>query len=186
MIVDRTRKFNTIDLVLMAVFTALTVVGAYLKIPIPYVPITLQLTFTTLAGLLLGPCRGAVSVVIYIIAGLAGLPVFTQGGGIGYVLKPTFGYIIGFAFGALVAGFVVGKRAQVSYKRFLAASLLSVLVCYLFGSVYFYFITNFYLNKAMDIANIILICVIPFIPGDVILSFLAAFVAVRLNFLRVR
>lgn len=186
MIIDRKNKFSTLDLVLMALFTALTVVGAYLKIPIPYVPITLQLTFTTLAGLLLGPYRGAVSVLIYIIAGLAGLPVFTEGGGIGYVLKPTFGYIIGFAFGALVAGFVVGKSAKVSYKRYLTASFLSVLVCYLFGTVYFYFIMNFYLNKTMDLANIILICVIPFIPGDVILSFLAAFVARRLSFLRVK
>lgn len=89
-------KIRTVDLILCALFAALIAVGAFIKIPIPGVPFTLQVLFTTLAGLLLGSRMGAVSVAIYIILGLAGVPIFTGGGGIGYVVYPTFGYLIGF------------------------------------------------------------------------------------------
>lgn len=79
--VNGTRK-----LALCALFTALIAVGAFIKVPIPVVPIpvvpfTLQLLFTTLAGLLLGARCGALSVGVYILLGLMGLPIFAEGGG---------------------------------------------------------------------------------------------------------
>ena len=67
------------------------------KIPVPVVPFTLQLLFTMTAGLLLGGKLVAASVGAYILIGLLGLPVFAEGGGPAYILKPSFGYIIGFA-----------------------------------------------------------------------------------------
>lgn len=84
---------KTRSLVYCALFTALIAVGAFIKIPIPVVPFTLQYLFTMLAGILLG----SLSVLAYMILGLIGLPIFSEGGGIGYVFKPSFGYIIGFA-----------------------------------------------------------------------------------------
>ena len=92
----------THSLALCALFAAMIAVGALIRIPIPLVPFTLQFLFTTLAGLLLGAKQGTVAVAIYIVIGLAGLPVFSQGGGLGYVLQPTFGYIIGFCLGTYV------------------------------------------------------------------------------------
>ena len=68
-------------------FAALIAVGAFIRIPIPYVPFTLQLFFTTLAGLLLGPKLGAASSLVYMITGLIGIPIFTEGGGPGYILS---------------------------------------------------------------------------------------------------
>ena len=91
------RTAKTKNLILCGLFTSLIVVGAFIRIPIPVVPFTLQLLFTMLAGLLLGGKWGAASVCIYIVLGLMGLPVFAEGGGLAYVLKPSFGYIIGFA-----------------------------------------------------------------------------------------
>ena len=91
------KRMKTKDLVLCAMFVALIAVGAFIKVPVPVVPFTLQFLFTMLAGLLLGPGNGALAVVIYIVLGLAGLPIFTQGGGPGYIFQPSFGYIIGFA-----------------------------------------------------------------------------------------
>ena len=88
---------KTKDLVLCAMFVALIAVGAFIKVPVPVVPFTLQLLFTMLAGLLLGPANGALAVVVYIVLGLVGLPIFTQGGGPGYIFQPSFGYIIGTA-----------------------------------------------------------------------------------------
>ena len=73
---DRTK-----NLMYCSLFTALIAVGAFIKIPIPVVPFTLQFLFTTLAGLLLGSKMGAVSVIAYMVLGLVGLPIFSEGGG---------------------------------------------------------------------------------------------------------
>ncbi len=175
------KNFDTYSLVLCAMFTALSIIGAFLRIPVPYVPITMQLTFTTLAGLLLGAKRGTISVMAYIILGLAGLPIFTQGGGIGYVFQPTFGYIIGFMFGAFAAGIIVGNGNNVSYKRYLVGSFMSLLICYTFGTVYFYIIMNLYLDKNIGISTILLSCFLTVIPGDIIMSFLSAWLAKKLR-----
>ena len=78
-------KLSTKSLILCSLFAALIAVGAFIKIPIPVVPFTLQVLFTTLAGLLLGPKLGAISVGIYLLIGLIGIPVFTQGGGPSYI-----------------------------------------------------------------------------------------------------
>ena len=85
---------RTKNLMYCSLFTALIAVGAFIKIPIPVVPFTLQFLFTTLAGLLLGSKMGAVSVIAYMVLGLVGLPIFSEGGGIWYVFKPSFGYIM--------------------------------------------------------------------------------------------
>lgn len=103
-------------------FAVLITVGAYIKVPVPVVPFTLQLLFTTLAGLLLGSRLGATSVVLYIVMGLAGLPVFATGGGLGYVLEPSFGYLVGFAAAAWVTGRIAEKKQPVSLKWILAAN----------------------------------------------------------------
>ena len=95
------KKIATKDMIMCALFTALIAVGAFIKVPVPVVPFTLQFLFTMLAGLIMGGRLGAVSVGLYAVLGLAGLPIFAEGGGIWYVMKPSFGYIIGFALGSL-------------------------------------------------------------------------------------
>ena len=84
------KKFTTRDLILCALFTALSAIGAFIRIPVPLVPFTLQITFTTLAGLLLGSKKGAISVAVYVLMGLIGIPVFTQGGGFQLCAKTKF------------------------------------------------------------------------------------------------
>ena len=76
------------------------------------VPFTLQFLFTTLAGLLLGSKLGTISVVAYTLLGLAGLPIFSEGGGIWYIFKPSFGYIIGFCIGTYVTGLIAEKMKE--------------------------------------------------------------------------
>ncbi len=77
----------------MCIVHCFSAIGAFIRIPVPLVPFTLQITFTTLAGLfLLGSKKGAISVAVYVLMGLIGIPVFTQGGGFSYVLKPSFGF----------------------------------------------------------------------------------------------
>lgn len=100
---------KTKQLVFCSLFTALIAVGAFIKIPVPVVPFTLQYLFTMLAGLILGPRLGTISVTAYMLLGLAGLPIFTEGGGLWYVLKPSFGYIIGFCIGTYVTGTLAAR-----------------------------------------------------------------------------
>lgn len=97
---------KTKTLIYCSLFTALIAAGAFIKIPVPVVPFTLQYLFTMLAGLLLGSKRGTISVVAYMLLGLAGLPIFSEGGGLWYVFKPSFGYIIGFCLGTYVLSLI--------------------------------------------------------------------------------
>jgi biotin transport system substrate-specific component len=81
-------------MVLTAFFAALTAVGAFIKIPFYPVPLTLQTFFTLLAAMVLPPLWAACSQLLYLGVGLIGLPVFANGGGLAYVMQPTFGYLV--------------------------------------------------------------------------------------------
>lgn len=91
-------------LVYTALLAALTAAGAFIRIPIGISVITLQFLFTAMAGVLLGPGGGALSQGVYVALGLVGLPIFTAGGGFGYVLQPSFGFLLGLIPAAAVIG----------------------------------------------------------------------------------
>lgn len=171
---------KTRSLAYIAMFTALIAAGAFIRIPIPVVPFTLQFLFTTLAGLLLGAKRGVLSVLCYIVLGLIGLPIFTSGGGIFYVVEPTFGYIIGFAAGAFVTGLIAWRKNPPSFVRLLVACFAGLAIVYLLGIVYYYFICRFYLNSAIGVKALLLYCFVLAVPGDIFLCFVASLVAKRL------
>ena len=166
------------SMLLVALFTALICIGAFIRIPIPVVPFTLQFLFTTLAGMLLGKRLGALSVLLYICLGLLGLPVFAQGGGIGYVLQPSFGYIPGFAVGAYLTGWIAEKGCSV--KRLLAAAFAGLGVVYLLGMTYYYLMSNFYLGTGIGLWPLFLYCFLLAVPGDILLSVLCALLGRRL------
>ncbi|HHT79672.1 MAG: biotin transporter BioY [Sphaerochaeta sp.] len=95
---------NTRKTVLTALFASLIIVGAYIRFPLPPVPITLQTLFVISAALLGGTAIGIGSVSIYLLLGAVGLPVFTAGGGLGILLGPTGGFLFGLLPAALLAG----------------------------------------------------------------------------------
>ena len=171
---------KTKNLVMCSLFAALIAVGAFIRIPILVVPFTLQVLFTTMAGLLLGGKRGAISVCFYIAMGLLGLPVFAEGGGLAYVLKPSFGYIIGFAAGTYVTGVIANKVAHPGYKRLLAANFIGLGIIYLFGMVYYFLMSNFYLGNPIGLWPLFLHCFLLVVPGDIVLCILCAFLGKRL------
>ena len=135
--------------------------------------------FTNLAGLLLGKKLGAISVIVYIFIGLAGMPVFTQGGGPAYVLQPTFGYIIGMALGAWLAGRLTEGKDKM--KTLVFAGFLNIIVVYSIGMLYFYIIRNVYMQTPISLANLLIYCGLVFIPGDGLSTVLGAYIAKRLR-----
>lgn len=174
------KNLKTRDYILCALFTALICVGAFIRIPIPVVPFTLQLLFTMLAGLLLGGRLGAISVCVYIVLGLAGVPVFTEGGGIGYIFKPTFGYIAGFAVASYVTGTIANKVKKPDYKRLLTANFVGLIIVYAMGMIHLYLISNLYLGSPLGLWPLFLYGFILAVPGDIVLCVLAAIIAKRM------
>ncbi len=167
-------------MILCALFVSLIAAGAFIRIPVPVIPITLQFLFTMLAGLLLGGKWGCVSVLLYLVIGLLGLPVFAEGGGFSYVLKPSFGYIIGFAVGALVTGTIANKVERPGYKRLIAANVLGLGIVYLFGLVYCFCISHFYLGTSMGLWTLLVYGFLLTVPGDLVLCILGAILGKRL------
>lgn len=172
---------RTKAMILCALFAALAAVGAFLRIPVPLVPFTLQFLFTNLAGLLLGKKLGAVSVGVYVLLGLMGLPIFTGGGGIGYLVHPTFGYLIGFILGAWVAGWFVQRRGGNRFSTYLWAGFLNMGVVFLLGMVHYFLIASYYIHSPIGVGSLFLTFCLPFLPGDIALSVLSAVLACRLR-----
>ncbi|ADU22187.1 biotin transporter BioY [Ruminococcus albus] len=172
-------KSKTQNMVITALFTALIAAGAYIRIPVSVCPFTLQFLFTTLAGLILGKNRGAAAVSLYVIIGLAGVPVFTGGGGIGYILQPTFGYLMGFIAGAYITG-ALSKTRKNSYIGILASCFAGLIVVYAFGMLYYYMISAFYLRSSISVGALFLYCFVLAVPGDIGLCIISAALAKRL------
>ncbi len=145
-----------------SLLAALTAAGAYLSIPIGPVPIVLQSLFILLSGLLLGSRWGLASVAVYLLAGTCGLPVFSGGmGGIGRLVGPTGGYLIGF----LPAVYLIGIISEKGEQR-----LIFDVIAMVVGSVVIYAVGVSWLKilTGMTLAKTLAVGMVPFIPGDVI------------------
>lgn len=165
----------------IAMFTILITAGAFIKIPIPVVPFTLQFLFTMLAGIFLGGKNGAISVAIYMALGLIGLPVFAEGGGLWYLLKPSFGYIIGFCASTYVIGKLTEKTDGFTVKKILTANFTGLFIVYFIGMLYYYVICNFVLHTPIGVWPLFLYCFILAVPGDICLCVVAAFLSKRVR-----
>lgn len=137
--------------------------------------------FTTLAGLLLGGKRGAASVGLYMVLGLAGLPIFAGGGGWWYVANPSFGYIIGFCLAAYVTGKMAEKLSVWTVKKLMAVNLAGLTVVYGAGVVYYYFVSNYIIHTPIGLWPLFLYCFILAVPGDVCMCLAAAVIGKRME-----
>lgn len=162
------------DIAECAIFVALMVVGAYVQIPFYPVALTFQTVICVLAGLLLGWKKGAAAMAVYCFMGLVGIPVFSAGGGISYVLKPSFGYIIGFIVAAAVAGLISGKP-EASFRRYLVAAIVAFLANYIVGIPYCMVAAK--LLNVENLVGLLLTGNLLYMPKDLVLCVLAAVLA---------
>lgn len=162
-------------LILTALFTAFTAVGAFIKIPVGPTPISLQLFFIVLAGVLLGPWYGALSQILYVGLGLVGVPIFTSGGGFSYIFNPSFGYLLGFILVPIIVGLLTRRFGSNKFLPIFLSCIVAVLVDYCIGVPYMYMILHQVMNVDISIAKTFLTGFVIFIPGDLLKCILAGY-----------
>ncbi len=171
-------RYKTLDLIYMAIGAALITVCSWVTIPL-IVPFTLQ-TFAVFTVVeLLGGKKGFLSILVYILLGAVGLPVFSGfKGGIGVLFGTTGGYIVGFILIALIYQISVNLLGNKIYVRVMAM-IAGLIVCYAFGTAWFMIVYTRN-TGAVDIGTALGWCVIPFIIPDLVKLGLAMLVSTRL------
>lgn len=171
-------------MILASFFAAMMMIGANITSLVPFlviggVPITLQTAVSVAAGLFLGKKYGSLSIVIYILIGLAGMPVFAQwSGGIGTIFSPTFGFILSY----IATAYIVGRLTENNrtFKRLAAAALLGTAVNYIIGTNWMYmaYMLWFAAPDAFSYWMAWAWMMVP-LPKDIVLAFLAAWFSLR-------
>ena len=164
-ILDDNRSM-TFRMTVTAMFAAVTAVASWISVPLPFtpVPINLATLAVTLAGAVLGYKYGTTSVLIYILLGAAGVPVFAGfTGGLGHIAGPPGGYIVGYLTSAFITGIVfrITCKDKIRWYWAAAAAFLGTASCYILGTIWFMVLTGNGLAASLSM------CVIPFIPGDI-------------------
>jgi biotin transport system substrate-specific component len=163
-------------MVYASLFAALTAAGAWIAIPLPYVPVTLQTLFTMLSGALLGPYFGALAMIVYVLLGLIGLPVYAQGNsGFGTLIGPFGGYLFGFVAGAVVTGILVRMRKKPGFWWLCLSMAAGEAIVLAFGAIQLALVTPMALDKAFIVGFLV------FVPGDALKAVAAALIARRIE-----
>jgi len=158
---------NTRKTLLIALFTGLIIVGTFIKVPLPPVPISLQTFFVILAALIGGLQIGMFSIVIYLLLGIIGLPVFTSGGGIAALIGPTGGFLIGMLFAVVVAG-IFSDRVKAADNR--KKHIIFCLIGGIIATIVIYAIGVPWLKSSLDMSwtQALAAGMYPFLIGDII------------------
>lgn len=171
-------KHTVKAMLLIALFAALTAVGAFLRVPLGAVSFTAQVFFTCMAGVLLGPYDGAASQAVYVLLGLIGVPIFTEGGGLMYFAKPTFGFLLGLIPMAFVIGLAADRLPVKNVRlRLMLACAIGLVVLYAVGLPYLYFV----LGGAWSVGKTLVSGCLIFLPFDAVKIVCAAFLGARLR-----
>lgn len=171
--------FKIQDMVLVAIFAAIITVCSYIQIPFGPIPFTMQNFAVFLAAGMLGLKRGTLTVITYILLGIIGLPVFRGLGGVGALMGPTGGFIIGFIFVAIIVGIAADKcKKNQDINRFIylfVSMFIANMVCMAMGCIWYMYISKVSLGAA------IAYCVLPFIVTDIVKMILATIVNLRIK-----
>ncbi len=157
----------------MSIMVALIVVCSWVTLPFGAVPFTLQTLGVMMALIILGGKNGAIVISVYLLLGAVGLPVFSAfGGGVGVLLGPTGGFLIGFLFGSLA--YLLFERMNIKKTKKYIGAAAFLITCYTFGCVYYSIFTE------VSIITAISVCVLPYIITDILKIVLAVTVGDRI------
>ena len=164
------------DLILIALFAAITAVCSIITIPIGMVPITLSLVAVFLCGVILEPKAAALAQIVYLLVGLIGLPVFSgMRGGLGVLLGPTGGYLLAYPLMAWLTAWLLSRLPEKKLGWAIASLMLALLICYGFGTAWLCGVLHLSLRQGL------LVGVVPFIVFDLIKIGVAASVGLKVS-----
>lgn len=194
---EQKRYKKTTTLVLCGVFAALMAICSFITIPLGFTPIPVNLATlgVFLTGGILGKKYGSISLIVYILLGAVGVPVFAGfKGGLGVLAGPTGGYIIGYLAAAFLTGLLIeivfrktseapdtsagsptAKHHTLRFIGSILAMIAGLAACYLLGTAWFMISTGSSLGAAM------VSCVIPFLPGDAVKILAASLLVLKLR-----
>jgi len=170
---------NLKPLIFAALFAALTAAVSPFKIPLGFtpVPITLQTLVVLMSGAMLGPYYGALAMILYVVVGVLGLPVFAGGGsGIGALLGPTGGYLFSYFIAAFAVGKVLQLRKKPKYLDYVIAMILGTVIIYAFGAGWALVVV-----PGLTVIAVLTGWVLPFIIGDTIKLLAAAYISKNIS-----
>lgn len=160
---------KTNKLVYCALFAALTGILSLISIPTQPVPVNLAMFAVLLAGGMLGKKYGTLSIVVYILLGIVGIPVFAGfRAGVAVIAGPTGGYVLGYTVTAFVTGMVCEKTRKLRYT--IPFMTLAVALCYAVGTIWYC------VGYKVDFISAFMVCVLPFIVGDLFKIIIASVV----------
>ena len=161
-----------------ALGVALMIICSWLSIPLT-VPFTMQTFAVCLVAALFGLKIGMWTVLVYLLLGIAGVPVFAGfEGGLGYLLGATGGYLVGFLLTALVVGIAADRRGR-GKKVLIAAMVVGVLLCYVLGTAWFVLVYT-RTSGPVGVATALVWCVLPYVIPDIVKIVMAALLTNRL------
>ena len=162
-----------------ALGVALLIICSWLSVPLT-VPFTMQTFAVCLVAALFGLKIGMWAVAVYLLLGIAGVPVFAGfEGGLGYLLGATGGYLVGFLLTALVVGIAADKRGR-GKKVLISAMVIGVLLCYALGTAWFVLVYT-RTSGPVGVATALVWCVLPYVIPDMVKIVMAALLTNRLH-----
>lgn len=176
-------KSTTKNMVFIALCTTIMIICSFLTIPF-IVPFTMQ-TFALFIIIGLLDIKNAfLSVLLYLLLGAIGLPVFSGfKGGIGILFGVTGGYLIGFLLTVLLSGYllkILSKKVKLSLSTYIVSMFLGLIVCYTFGTLWYILLyTNS--TESLSLTSVLSICVFPFILTDIVKIVLSFYVSKTLK-----
>ena len=185
---ERRSSLRPIDMTLAAMFVALMAIGANITSWAPFrvvrgFPITLQTFFCVLAGAVLGRRLGAVAMIVYMLVGLAGVPVFAKlSGGLSIIFQPTFGFILSFIVAAYATGWLINRGPQpASTARFVTAALVGMILNYVIGTNWMYMAYKLWAEAPQGLSyGMVWGWMLAPLPKDIVLSIVAGVIAPKL------
>lgn len=177
--------FSIQEMTVGGLFAALIAAGAFIKITLPTEPMpmhfTLQWFFVLIAGFLLNKRLAGASVGVYLLIGLMGVPVFASGGGPSYLLRPTFGYLLGFAVAAYMIAWLCEMCRGLDFGKMLLISLVGLLIYYGIGVSYYFVVCRFFIFQELTWQILLFNCFLSTVAADFALCFIAVGASVKLR-----
>lgn len=169
-------KLSLKDLITCGIFVAVIAVLAQISIVLPFspIPFTMQVFGVCLVATILGRKKGFITLMVYILLGSIGIPVFAAySSGPTALFGKTGGFILAFPLMALLIGYVSEKYRKTPYV--IGSMILALILCYAIGTIYFSFITKIPIQKA------VIFTVIPYIPLDLVKVVMASLIGVQVR-----